>query len=78
MFAVNLVIALFAFLTLFCTALLVPVLWTALTKTVVQPPSLDQRCLTVKDDAARLTCYDRVLRKNSLRLKDKNDSAASE
>lgn len=73
MFALNLIIALFAFLTLVCTALLVPVLWTALTKTVVQPRSPDQHCLAVKDDAARLSCYDRVLRKNSLRLKDKND-----
>jgi hypothetical protein len=68
---VVLIIGLFAFGILVCVALTVPILWTALT--TVQPRTPDQHCVAVKDDAARLACYDRVLRENSPRVKDKND-----
>jgi hypothetical protein len=70
---IVLIIDLLAFVTLVCVALTVPILWTALTKTNVQPRTPDQHCAAVKDDAARLACYDRVLRENSPRVMDKND-----
>ena len=68
---IVLIIDLFAFGILICVALTVPILWTALTN--VQPRTPDQHCAAVKDDGARLACYDRVLRENSPRVKDKND-----
>jgi hypothetical protein len=68
---IVLIIDLFAFGILICVALTVPILWTALTN--VQPRTPDQHCAAVKDNGARLACYDRVLRENSPRVKDKND-----
>jgi hypothetical protein len=62
-----LIVALFAGGAVICTALIAPVFLTALTD-MTQPPEVTyQQCGAVKQDANRLACYDRVLRRISLR-----------
>jgi hypothetical protein len=57
-----LILALFAGGTGICTALIAPILWTAVTDVVQQSRSTYPRCGTVKDIAGRQACHDRVLR----------------
>jgi hypothetical protein len=63
---VLLILALFAGGVAICVALMVPILWTAMTEAVQRPPLTYQQCRAVKEDSARLACFDRVLRQNSL------------
>jgi hypothetical protein len=63
---VLLIMALFAGGAVICTALIAPILLTAVTE-IGQPPRLTyQQCGVVRQDTSRLACYDRVLRQNSL------------
>jgi len=48
-----------------CAALILPVLWTAITEIDLKPKLTYQACPSLSDGAARLNCYDRV-RRNSL------------
>lgn len=49
-----------------CAALMAPILWTAVTEAFQPPAPTYQQCGVVKEDAARLACFDRILRQNSL------------
>jgi hypothetical protein len=55
-----LVIAPFAAGLAICMALILPVLWTTISGITLQPSPTYQRCGALKEDAARLDCYDRV------------------
>jgi hypothetical protein len=62
-----LIVAFFAGAAMICTALIAPVLLTALTD-MTQPPEVAyQQCGRAKQDPNRLACYDRVQRRISLR-----------
>jgi hypothetical protein len=63
---VLLILALFAGGVAICAALMVPILWTAVTEAFQRPAPTYQQCGAVKEDAARLACFDRILRQNSL------------
>jgi hypothetical protein len=63
---VLLVLALFASGVAICAALMAPILWTAVTEAFQPPAPTYQQCGAVKEDAARLACFDRILRQNSL------------
>ena len=58
----TVIIALLAGGTAFTTALVVPYVWGA----IRHSPLTHEQCETVKEDASRLACYDRVIRQNSL------------
>jgi hypothetical protein len=62
-----LIVALFAGGAMICTALIAPVFLTALTDMTRPPEVTYQQCGTVEQDPNRLACYDRVLRRISLR-----------
>lgn len=49
-----------------CVALMAPILWTVVTEAFQRPAPTYQQCGAVKEDAARLACFDRILRQNSL------------
>jgi hypothetical protein len=59
------VVAVLAGATLICTALIVPILWTAITESALRPSLTYDRCGTVQDDGRRLACFDGVFRKVS-------------
>jgi len=62
-----LIVALFAGGTMICAALIAPILLAAVTE-MTRPPSVTyQQCGALKQDPNRLACYDRVLRRISLR-----------
>ncbi len=63
---VFLILALFGSGVAICAALIAPILWTAVTEAFQRPAPTFQQCGTVKEDAARLACFDRILRQNSL------------
>jgi len=63
---VLLVLALFAGGVAICAALMAPILWTAVTEAFRQPAPTYPQCGALKEDAARLACFDRVFRRNSL------------
>jgi hypothetical protein len=71
---VLLILAVFAGGVALCAALMVPILWTAMSETLQRPGPTYQQCGAVKEDAARLTCFDRILLQNSLRYLTKDAS----
>jgi hypothetical protein len=71
---VLLILAVFAGGVAICAALMVPILWTAISESLQRPGPTYQQCGAVKEDAARLTCFDRILRQNSLRYLTKDAS----
>jgi hypothetical protein len=69
---VLLILALFAGGVAICVALMVPILWTAMTEAVQRSTPTYQECRAVKEDTARLACFDRIARQNSLRYLTKD------
>lgn len=57
------IIAVLAGATLICTALIVPILWTAITDTGRRPGLTYDQCGTMSDDTGRLICFDGVFRR---------------
>ena len=74
-----LIVAFFAGGAVICTALIAPILLAAVTEIAQPPGATYQQCGAVKQDPNRLACYDRVLRRISLRTaKDVHPMASGE
>lgn len=58
--------ALLVGVTAVCTALIAPILWTAIREFAVLPKLTYEQCGAVTEDASRLACFDRVNRQSSL------------